>query len=61
MGCSLFFLSTPTVSIVYNGFLTLHNLSSDIGKDDNQEVILEINDPQFHGSALLTTVKMIKY
>ncbi|AHI58237.1 hypothetical protein P344_04575 [Spiroplasma mirum ATCC 29335] len=39
----------------------MHNLSSDIGKDDNQEVILEINDPQFHGSALLTTVKMIKY
>ncbi|AHF57930.1 hypothetical protein [Spiroplasma eriocheiris] len=55
------FLSTQTVSIVYNGFLTLHNLSSDSGEDDNQEVILEINDPQFHNPALLTTVKMIKY
>ena len=61
IGVLLIFLRTQTVSIVYNGFLTLRNLSSDIGEDDNQEVILEINDPQFHDPTLLTTVKIIKY
>ncbi|WP_368487019.1 hypothetical protein [Spiroplasma sp. DGKH1] len=61
IGGLFIFLSSQTVSIVYNGYLTLHNLSSDPGDDNSQEVILEISDPQFHDSTLLTTVKMIKY